>query len=92
MQANDSNRSMPIMLREQRPTILIAKEKRTKARHQPFTFKACPELTSTRVSRVPKETPAHVARSIFFISLRRSLIVDVLVRGIASAAGNVAFD
>jgi len=92
MHADDSDRSMPIVLRERRPPLRVAKEKRTEARHQPFAFKPFPELTSTRMSRVSKEAPAHVARSIFFISLRRSLIVDVLVRGVACAAGAVAFD
>ena len=64
--------------------------KRTEAHHQLLAFRLCPELAASRASRASRETPAHVARSIFFISLRRSLIVDVLVLGIACPADSVA--
>jgi hypothetical protein len=71
--------------------ILRTPRKRTEAHHQAMAFRLCPELAASGAPRVSKETPAHVARSIFFISLRRSLIVDVLVRGIACSARAVAF-
>jgi hypothetical protein len=59
---------------------------------QPFTGTLRPESSAKRPSRFCNDTPAHVARNIFFISLRRSLMVEVRVRGMACSGVTVVID